>query len=145
MGSGSTPLDQLRKAELVYTRRLHVVLPCLAFGTPVMFPANEFRDLFDKSRLGLLHDIGFVYGEAVEMDVTPFADRFIRFLESALNTPIRPVEHPSMPIPVMLPDSELHGQIQLADEANPVDGVRELHPQCNLRFDAAALDPLSAR
>ena len=113
-------LDQLRKAELVYTRRLHVVLPCLAFGTPVVFPSNEFRDLFDKSRLGLLHDIGFLYGEAVEMDVTPLADRFVRFVENALNTPIRPVDHPIMPIPIMPPDSGQHDRIQPATEAKPV-------------------------
>lgn len=29
--------ETLRRAEIVYTSRLHVVLPCLAFGTPVVF------------------------------------------------------------------------------------------------------------
>jgi hypothetical protein len=112
-------LDQLRKAEIVYTRRLHVVLPCLAFGTPVVFPSNEFRDLFDKSRLSLLHDIGFAYGEVVEMDVTPLADLYVRFLENAVNSPIRPVDHPSMPIPIMLPGSGQPDLPEPAVEATP--------------------------
>lgn len=94
-------LDQLRTAEIVYTRRIHVVLPCLAFGTPVVFPAREFRDLFDKSRLSILHDIGFVYDEPVEMDVTPLADRFVRFLSEALQTTLQPVDRPAMPIPIV--------------------------------------------
>ena len=113
-------LDQLRKAELVYTRRLHVILPCLAFGTPVVFPSNEFRDLFDKSRLGLLHDIGFVYDEAVEMDVAPLADRFVRFLENALNTSLNPVDHPSMPIPITPRDSGEHDGLPSAGQLTAV-------------------------
>ncbi len=96
-------LDQLRKAELVYTRRLHVILPCLAFGTPVMFPLNEYRDLSDRSRLDLLHWLGFSYDEPVEMDVTPVAGRFVRFLSDALGQPIEPVTEPMMPVPVMPP------------------------------------------
>jgi hypothetical protein len=94
-------LDQLRKAEIVYSGRIHVILPCLAFGTPVVFPSSAFRDLFDKSRLTLLHDLGFVYDEPVEMDVSSFAERFIAFLERSLDTPIVPVDEPGMPIPIM--------------------------------------------
>ena len=36
-------LDRLRRAEVVYTSRLHIALPCLAFGTPVVFPAAALR------------------------------------------------------------------------------------------------------
>jgi hypothetical protein len=96
-------LEQFRTAEVVYTRRLHVALPCLAFGTPVVFPSSEFRNLFDKSRLDILHDMGFVYDEPVEMDVSAMAEGFIQFLEEALNEPIRPVDRPEMPIPIVPP------------------------------------------
>ncbi len=105
-------LDQLRSAELVYTRRLHVVLPCLAFGTPVVFPLKEFRDLSDKSRLGLLHSLGFVYDEAVELDVTSFADTFIGFLSGALGEPIEPIDVPVMPVPIMPPPEEGAQQLE---------------------------------
>lgn len=118
-------LDQLRRAEIVYTRRLHVVLPCLAFGTPVVFPSDEFEDLFDRSRLSLLHNIGFRYGEAVEMDVTALADRYIRFLENAVNAPVRPVERPNMPIPIMIPAS---GHVELAEAVvEPKPSVPSAH------------------
>ncbi len=99
-------LDELRRAEIVYTRRLHVVLPCLGFGTPVVFPLSAFEDLFDKSRLGLLHTIGFTYGEPVEMDVTGLAERFTRFLSGALGRPIEPVDEPVMPVPIMPPPED---------------------------------------
>jgi hypothetical protein len=96
-------LDQLRKAEVVYTKRIHVLLPCLAFGTPVVFPSEEFRDLFDKTRLTILHDLGFVHDEPIEMDVSPIAERYIEFLENALNAPVRPADEPVMPIPMEPP------------------------------------------
>ena len=124
-------LDQLRKAEIVYTRRLHAILPCLAFGTPVVFPFREFRDLFDKTRLSLLHDIGFLFDQPVEMDVGPIAERFVRFLETALEAPLRPVEAPCMPVPVMAP----------AIEGAPSPAARPVEPS----RDAARQPSLTAR
>jgi hypothetical protein len=120
-------LDQLRRAELVYSRRLHVILPCLAFGTPVVFPLNEYRDLFDKSRLDLLHTLGFMYDEAVELDVAPIAERFVRFLANALRTSIEPVEVPPMPVPIVPP---------------PGDGAAAFEESLDVRF---APDPGAQR
>jgi hypothetical protein len=37
-------LDIYQRAHLVVTSRLHVALPCLAFGTPVMLVRREFED-----------------------------------------------------------------------------------------------------
>jgi hypothetical protein len=105
-------LEELRQAELVYTRRLHVVLPCLAFGTPVVFPLREFRDLSDKSRLGLLHTLGFKYDQPVQMDVSPVAERFIRFLSESLGEPIAPVDLPEMPVPIMPPATDAEAQLE---------------------------------
>ncbi len=96
-------LEQLRRAEIVYTRRVHVILPCLAFGTPVVFPSKEFRGLFDKSRLSILHWLGFPYDEIVQLDVTSIAHRYVQFLARILNTTIDPVERPAMPEPVVAP------------------------------------------
>ncbi|MCL5743448.1 MAG: glycosyltransferase [Acidobacteria bacterium] len=124
-------LDQLRKAEVVYSRRLHVILPCLAFGTPVVFPCGEFRDLFDKSRLELLHEIGFVYDEPVEMDVTPIAERFLKFLGNALNAPVTPVDEPPMPIPIIPPDTKESANVEAAAAAGTEDCVK---PVWNIPF-----------
>jgi hypothetical protein len=105
-------LEQLRTAELVCTRRLHVILPCLAFGTPVMFPLKEFRDLSDKSRLGLLHTLGFTYDSPVELDVSPFAGAFIRFLSGALGKAVEPTDVPVMPVPITPPAGDLSVELE---------------------------------
>jgi len=40
-------LQKYREAKCVVTTRLHVAMPCLAFGTPVLFIANPKKDRFD--------------------------------------------------------------------------------------------------
>lgn len=92
-------LDRIRKAELVYTNRLHIILPCLAFGTPVVFPKAELADTHDKPRLTLLDLLGFQYDEEVVMDVAVWAETYCRFLSDALDTTLRPVEKPLLPEP----------------------------------------------
>ncbi len=91
-------LDQLRKAEIVYTSRLHVALPCLAFGTPVHFPLAAFRGAFQKQRLILLTDLGLPFDADIRMDVSPVATRFEKFLRAA--TDVKPVRRPAMPEPL---------------------------------------------
>jgi hypothetical protein len=76
-------LDQLRKAEVVYSSRLHIILPCLAFGTPVAFPAKELNPIFDKHRLGLLSALGFTFDEVITLDVTTWAEKYCSFLKTA--------------------------------------------------------------
>src|SRR5262249_25485175 len=119
-------LDQLRRAELVYSRRLHVILPCLAFGTPVVFPLSQYRDLFDKSRLDLLHTLSFMYDEPIEMDVACIAERFVRFLSDALSTSIEPVEVPSIPVPLLPPPGDGAAAIEESLDAKfaPDPGVQ---------------------
>lgn len=65
-----------RRAAVVYTSRLHVALPCLAFGTPVVFGSDNPND----NRFSLLRDIGFRDGEPVTLDVSGMAGRYIAFL-----------------------------------------------------------------
>ena len=46
-------LDELAQAKLVITSRIHTALPCLAFGTPVVFINSGFED---QNRLNGLID-----------------------------------------------------------------------------------------
>lgn len=86
-------MEQLRTAERVVTKRLHVVIPCLAFGTPVMIPWKSMHDISDNARLTALDDMGFEYDKFNEIDLTPFANRFKDFLYSNLGiSPITPTE-----------------------------------------------------
>ncbi len=77
-------LDRLRRAEVVYTSRLHIALPCLALGTPVVFPAAAFEAAGEKQRLSLLFTLPFAFDEPVTTDVGPQAERFTSFLTRAL-------------------------------------------------------------
>ncbi|MGQ1910780.1 polysaccharide pyruvyl transferase family protein [Marinifilum sp. RC60d5] len=49
-------LKQLANAKLVVTSRLHTALPCLAFGTPVIFIDGKLSRKFDSSRLSSYTD-----------------------------------------------------------------------------------------
>lgn len=50
-------LKRLCNAKLVVTSRIHVALPCLAMGTPVIFVNADFRKESDKCRFGGLLDL----------------------------------------------------------------------------------------
>ena len=91
-------LDRLRRAEVVYTSRLHVALPCLAFGTPVVFPAAAFEAAGEKQRLSLLFDLPFAFDEPVTADVGPQAAGFTAFLTRALG-PLEPAAEAIIPLP----------------------------------------------
>jgi Polysaccharide pyruvyl transferase len=92
-----TLLDRLRRAEVVYTSRLHVALPCLAFGTPVVFPSAAFEAAGEKQRLSLLFDLPFAFDEPVTADVGPQAERFTSFLTRALG-PLETGAEAAMPV-----------------------------------------------
>ncbi|MCT4603473.1 MAG: polysaccharide pyruvyl transferase family protein [Marinifilum sp.] len=49
-------LKKLANAKLVVTSRLHTALPCLAFGTPVIFIDGKLGRKFDTSRLSSYTD-----------------------------------------------------------------------------------------
>jgi hypothetical protein len=92
-------LDLLRRAELVYTTRLHIALPCLAFGTPVIFPLRRLSGIEGKQRLTLLHSLPFHYDDPVETDVSEYAARYVSFLENAVGT-LSLCNSPPMPLPL---------------------------------------------
>ncbi len=69
-------LEEIKTAAEVYTNRLHIALPCLAFGTPVFIdPAMK-----DNARFSILHAMGVPFGEMITMDITDCKDRFKDFL-----------------------------------------------------------------
>jgi hypothetical protein len=78
-------LDQLQRAAVVYTKRLHIALPCLAFGTRVVWSksgdhANERFSILD----------------ALNEDSSAWGDRYRQFLCRALSN-ARPSCAASMP------------------------------------------------
>jgi hypothetical protein len=83
-------LDTLRRAAIVYTTRLHVALPCPAFGTPVVISRRAVASAFQPERFSLLDSLGFQYDEPVTIDVTAWADRYVRFLSGQLGRRVRP-------------------------------------------------------
>jgi hypothetical protein len=81
-------LETYRTAEAVYTSRLHVALPCLAFGTPVWLKRAD-RRVF-PSRFSLLEDLGVRLETLAVADVAPWAERYRGFLQRHLGIPIEP-------------------------------------------------------
>ncbi len=87
-------LAMYRTAEAVHTSRLHVALPCLAFGTPVWIARPDSAPLPD--RFSLVEELGVPYETLVVHDVTPAADRYRQFLRTHLDgvvgsgEPVRP-------------------------------------------------------
>jgi len=92
-------LETLRRAEIVETSRLHVALPCLALGTPVVVHEADVGKTSQPERFSLLRSMGFPFGVPVVMDVSEHAARFRRFLADALNFEVR-VGVPVFPEPV---------------------------------------------
>jgi Polysaccharide pyruvyl transferase len=75
----------LQRAKLVITRRLHVALPCLAYGTPVLVPEDSVDRVSEPARLGLLESLGFRYGVPQIIDVGVFAANYVTFLHERLS------------------------------------------------------------
>jgi hypothetical protein len=95
-------LAAYRTAERVYASRLHVVLPCLAFGTPVLLarPRCWFGLTSAQGRFSLFDALGLPYGTLVEQDVGCRRDRFVRFLEASLGHSAGPFESVDPPLPL---------------------------------------------
>jgi hypothetical protein len=91
-------IETLRRAELVVTSRLHVALPCLAFGTPVIVKRHQRTALSQPERFSLLDELGIPCDEVVVADVTDAAQRYNQWLGRMLNVEISPHE-PIYPIP----------------------------------------------
>lgn len=92
-------LELYRRASLVITSRLHAALPCIAFGTPVMFicpDPNLINDPLVYRRISLLRYLGISDGVATVLDPNALATAYRSFLERTLS--IRVFEHaPSFP------------------------------------------------
>lgn len=88
-------LELYRRASLVYTSRLHVALPCLAFGTPIIFSCPDpalINDPLVYRRISLLRSLGVDDGIVAEVNVEVIANRYRKFLERHLG--IKVEEHP---------------------------------------------------
>jgi len=73
-------LQTLLSAEIVYTSRLYVALPCLAFGTPVVLRPSPYL----AERFTLWDALGAAYNQPVTLDVSAAADRYQAFLRRGL-------------------------------------------------------------
>lgn len=85
-------LDIYRRASLIYTSRLHVALPCIAFGTPVMFSCPDPERINDPlvyRRISLLRYLGVADGVVAEVNPEPVAASYRAFLERHLNIKIK--------------------------------------------------------
>jgi hypothetical protein len=87
-------METYRKAERVHTSRLHVFLPCLAFGTPVRFVGPV-----DK-RTSILKELDIPHGKLVTRDVSKWKERFIGFLCRHLGERDVHEGEPKMPVVV---------------------------------------------
>jgi hypothetical protein len=88
-------LQRYRTAEAVYTTRLHVAFPCLAFGTPV-YLANP-RNAWAPGRFTVFEQLNLPYNELVTADVSDWADRFLNFLRTHAQ-PLTGQHDPKMPV-----------------------------------------------
>lgn len=78
--AGLKLLAVYQRATAVYTSRLHVVLPCLAFGTPVAF----FPSTFQTERYSLLNHLGLEPGRLCQLDMTSVRNGYLDFVGSVL-------------------------------------------------------------
>jgi hypothetical protein len=84
-------LTLLREAEEVHTTRLHVALPCLAMGTPVMLHAPVRGRTLEPERFSILEAFGLPFDELVTMDTSTMRRTFTDFLRQNLGgLPVQP-------------------------------------------------------
>jgi len=84
-------LSRYQRAQLVITSRLHVALPCLAFGTPVIIhDPMRWGDKERNRRFSLLDAVGVRYDTPYVQDVSAWRDRYIHFLERNLRMQLSP-------------------------------------------------------
>jgi len=84
-------LARYRQAELVITSRLHVALPCLAFGTPVVIKdPMQWGNQERNRRFSILDSVGVRYETPHLQDVSAWRERYLRFLERNLGIHIAP-------------------------------------------------------
>lgn len=72
-------LNLYKKAEAVYTSRLHVALPCISMGTPVYIESN-----IDTRRFSILDSIGVKYNKLEKYNADWLKIKYKKFLEKNL-------------------------------------------------------------
>jgi len=91
-------LNKYKEAECVHTSRLHVILPCIAFNTPVIF--HPTSDPHWRSRFSILDAMGVDYWHPMcNVGVSDMKSRFINFTEKELGITTS-LSAPRMPIPI---------------------------------------------
>lgn len=67
-------LKKYQESKLVITSRLHVALPCVALGTPVIVLHKQF---FDEDRLGTFFNLftNYIYEDFLKMDIKQVLDK----------------------------------------------------------------------
>ena len=74
-------MKKYRSAKLVTTNRLHVALPCLAYGTPVRI---VWKHVWQDVRLSILRKLGVKDGEVSAVNLKVVADRYRAFIKQHL-------------------------------------------------------------
>jgi hypothetical protein len=85
-------IEIYKKSEVVYTSRLHVALPCLALGTPVVVSKNT-----DTRRFSILDFIGIEYEKVQIIDISYLRNKYKSFLEDKIGEKLELVE-PTIPL-----------------------------------------------
>ena len=98
MGIAIARLDTFHRAEVIETSRLHIALPCLAFGTPVIIRRSEVGAISRPERLTVLDTLGIRADEAVTADVGPWSTRYINWLSACLGLELS-TGPPRSPVP----------------------------------------------
>lgn len=75
---GGELLEKYRTAKRVITSRLHVALPCLAFGTPVVVQAST--EYTYAKRFSIFEALGVELDKETVLDVSKIADNYRRFV-----------------------------------------------------------------
>jgi hypothetical protein len=102
-------LEMMKRAALVVTKRLHVALPCLAMGTPVYIDSSVESEVLAPKRFSLLLEMGFKFNEAMSIDISPFAQKYVEFLSEGIGEAVVPREFPEMPCPLSIIPSGVYG------------------------------------
>jgi hypothetical protein len=66
-------LDKIAQAKCVITSRLHTALPCLAFGTPVIFITDDKKDIRFEGYHEFIHFLS--HGDTLNIDIHNFQNK----------------------------------------------------------------------
>lgn len=76
-------LDRLAKAKLVITSRLHTALPCLAYGTPVIFIHDNLSDVRFSGLLKFMKS--YTTGDKLDVDLDTYKNPDSNELKTVIN------------------------------------------------------------